>query len=100
MRIAFVTAYPPSPLRVRAYSFVRELAHHHTVTVVTLCHSDQDVDAAYALRRFCVPVGAVKKPSWAAGGRAASAVPAGASLPVGPGGSAALRGGLDSPFGR
>ncbi len=51
MRIAFVTAYPPSPLRVRAYSFVRELAHHHTVTVVTLCHSDQDVDAAYALRR-------------------------------------------------
>ena len=96
MRIAFVTAYPPSPLRVRAYSFVRELARHHTVTVVTLCHSDQDVDAAYALRRFGVQVVAVKEPSWAAGARAASALPAGASLQVAHGGSAALRRELNS----
>ena len=43
MRILFVTPYPPSRVRVRAYGFLAELHRHHQVTIVTQCASLAEV---------------------------------------------------------
>lgn len=43
MRILFVVPYPPSPIRVRSYNFIRGLAQRgHEVTVATLWRDDAD----------------------------------------------------------
>ena len=91
MRIAFVTAYPPSPVRVRAYSFVRELAREHAVTVVCICHTAREHAEAAALRARGVRVVAVREPRWTAAAHAAGALLTGGSLQVAHGAAGALR---------
>jgi sugar transferase (PEP-CTERM/EpsH1 system associated) len=51
MQILFVTPYPPSRIRVRSYGFLAQLHREHTVTVVTLCASEQERADAEDLRR-------------------------------------------------
>ncbi|MFL5707180.1 MAG: glycosyltransferase [Ktedonobacteraceae bacterium] len=51
MRILFVTPYPPSRIRVRAYGFLSQLHQQHEVTIVAQCASERDMADIYALRR-------------------------------------------------
>lgn len=91
MRIAFVTAYPPSRVRVRADAFVRELAREHEVTVVCACRASREWDDVAALRARGLQVIVVSEPAWRAAARATGAMVAGASLQVAHGAGGALR---------
>ncbi|HEV7127500.1 MAG TPA: glycosyltransferase family 4 protein [Ktedonobacterales bacterium] len=91
MRIAFVTAYPPSLVRVRAYAFVRELAREHEVTVVCACHTAREQADVAALRAQGVRVVAVRTPGWSAAAHATGALLLGESLQVAHGAATALR---------
>jgi polysaccharide biosynthesis protein PslH len=42
MQILFITPYPPSRIRVRAYGLICSLAREHTVTILTQIASQQD----------------------------------------------------------
>jgi sugar transferase (PEP-CTERM/EpsH1 system associated) len=42
MQILFITPYPPSRIRVRAYGLICSLAREHTVTILTQLASQQD----------------------------------------------------------
>lgn len=42
MRILFVTAHPPSRIRVRSYGFLTQLQREHDVTVATQCISERE----------------------------------------------------------
>lgn len=50
MRILFVTPYPPSRIRVRAYGFLSQLQQQHEVTIVAQCASERDMADVQALR--------------------------------------------------
>ena len=50
MRILFVTPYPPSRIRVRAYGFLSQLRQQHEVTIVAQCASERDMADVQALR--------------------------------------------------
>jgi polysaccharide biosynthesis protein PslH len=42
MRILFVTAHPPSHIRVRGYGFLKHLQLGHEITIATQCASEQE----------------------------------------------------------
>src|SRR5258708_25766266 len=50
MRILFVTPYPPSRIRLRAYGFLSHLRQQHEVTIVAQCASERDMADVQALR--------------------------------------------------
>lgn len=50
MHILFVTAYPPSRIRVRSYELLKQLHREHEVIVVTQCSSEQEYADVQALR--------------------------------------------------
>lgn len=50
MRILFVTPYPPSRIRVRAYGFLSQLQQQHEVTIVAQCASERDMADVQVLR--------------------------------------------------
>lgn len=50
MHILFVTPYPPSRIRVRAFGFVTQLQKSHEVTIFTQCTSTQEQADVEALR--------------------------------------------------
>ncbi len=91
MRIAFVTAYPPAPIHVRAYSLVRQLAREHDVTAVALCHSASELEELNALHADGIHTIAIKEAFWKPVTRAATALFSGASLQVRHGAAPALR---------
>ena len=67
MRILFLSAYVPSPIRVRPYSFIKALAARgHTITLV--CGSRADDAAALEELRGCCRVVAVPTSSERAAG--------------------------------
>jgi len=74
MRLVFVTAYPPTPERSRAYVFATELAKRHEVTVVCLCRTPRDILAVGRLRAPGVQVTPVFEESGAASLRTARAL--------------------------
>ncbi len=82
MRIAFVTAYPPSRIRTRSFSFLRELAREHEVMSVCTRTGDQDSQDVAALRALGVRVVAVRNPTVAAIARVARAALLGEALQV------------------
>ena len=57
MRILFVTPYVPSPIRVRPYHFVQELARRHEVVVLSLWQGERERGDLAALRRLVPVVG-------------------------------------------
>ncbi|MGH2457571.1 MAG: hypothetical protein ACRDIY_01745, partial [Chloroflexota bacterium] len=57
MRILLITPYVPSPIRVRPYHFVRQLARSHEVVVLTLWQSQREYRDLIALREICPAVG-------------------------------------------
>jgi glycosyltransferase involved in cell wall biosynthesis len=91
MRIAFVTAYPPAPMRVRAYSFLRQLAFEHEVTAVALCHNERELEELLALRAEGIHTLAVREAAWRPVARAAGALAVGKSLQERHGAAPALR---------
>lgn len=50
MRILFVTAHPPSRVRVRSYGFLTQLQREHDITVATQCVSERERANVEALR--------------------------------------------------
>ena len=63
LRILFVTPYVPSPVRVRPYNLIRQLAAKgHDVTVITACTSEAEHADALALQRHCTRVETVRVP--------------------------------------
>ncbi|HVM95276.1 MAG TPA: glycosyltransferase [Candidatus Acidoferrales bacterium] len=54
LRILFITPYVPSPVRVRPYGFVTQLARRgHRLTLLSAATSKYDLEAATALRPLC-----------------------------------------------
>ncbi|MDE0300273.1 MAG: TIGR03087 family PEP-CTERM/XrtA system glycosyltransferase [Candidatus Poribacteria bacterium] len=64
MKILFLSLrfpYPPHRGdRIRAYHFIKQLAQHHSVTVVSFFESDQEVDYVKHLQSFCDRVESVR----------------------------------------
>jgi len=56
VKILFITPYPISRIRIRAYGFVRQLAKQHAVTALALCSGEQDSADMQALRQEGVQV--------------------------------------------
>jgi glycosyltransferase involved in cell wall biosynthesis len=61
MRILFVAPYPPSHIRVRAYSFVSYLACMHYVKVLVLCTGKRELTDVQACRENGLVVDAVEE---------------------------------------
>ena len=57
MRILFITPYVPSPIRVRPYQLIRQLARRHEVVVLTLWQHERERADLEKLRAFCPVVG-------------------------------------------
>lgn len=64
MKILFLSLrfpYPPHRGdRIRAYHFIKQLARHHSVTVVSFFESDQEVDNVKHLQSFCDQIESVR----------------------------------------
>jgi polysaccharide biosynthesis protein PslH len=57
LRILFVTPYVPSPVRVRPYAFIRELARQgHQVTLVCLVQPERELKYLDEVRPYCASV--------------------------------------------
>lgn len=61
MKILFITPYPISRIRIRAYGFVRQLAKQHTVTALALCSGEQDSADMHELRQEGVQIIAIQE---------------------------------------
>src|SRR5262245_28744826 len=57
MRILFVTPYPPSPIRVRPYNFVKALSRRHEVIALSLWESERERQDLVDLQAHCPTVG-------------------------------------------
>ena len=78
LRILFVTPYVPSPVRVRPYAFIRELAARgHEITLVCLLQPPSEEHYLDDVRRYCRGVHLVRL------GRAKPLLNALASVPTG-----------------
>jgi polysaccharide biosynthesis protein PslH len=65
MNILYVVPYVPNKIRVRPYSFIRQLAARgNQVTVLTLSSNAQDEQDAQALRGPCISVRTFPLPAW------------------------------------
>lgn len=56
MRILYVLPFVPWPVRVRSYNLIPRLAKNHTIDLVSLARSEQDVARLDAIRPYCVSV--------------------------------------------
>ena len=59
MRVLFVTPYPVSRIRTRAYGLVSQLAKLHDVTVCALCSGERDIVDMQNLQREGIAITAV-----------------------------------------
>ncbi len=57
MRILFVTPYVPSPIRVRPFHFLRQLARRHDVVALSIWQSEREYQDLIALRSVCPVIG-------------------------------------------
>lgn len=60
-RILFVTPYPISRIRIRAYGFVSQLAKKHSVTVLALCAGERDIADMLELEQQGIIVFAIRE---------------------------------------
>lgn len=51
MKILFITPYPPSRIRVRAYGFIQQLCREHEVTILTQISNPQEWRDSLALQQ-------------------------------------------------
>jgi polysaccharide biosynthesis protein PslH len=62
VRILFVTPYPASRIRVRAYGFITQLAKMHGVEVLALCANAREMADVHALQRAGIVTTAIYEP--------------------------------------
>ncbi|GCE23427.1 glycosyltransferase [Dictyobacter kobayashii] len=62
MKILFITPYPPSRIRVRAYGFVQQLCREHEVTILTQSSNAQEWRDCLALQQQGFEVIVVSEP--------------------------------------
>ncbi|GHO82120.1 glycosyltransferase [Dictyobacter formicarum] len=62
MKILFITPYPPSRIRVRAYGFIQQLCREHEVTILTQISNPQEWSDSLALQQQGYEVVVVSEP--------------------------------------
>ena len=56
MRILYVVPFVPWPVRVRSYNLIPRLAKRHTIDLVSLARSEQEVARLDAIRPYCASI--------------------------------------------
>ena len=65
MNILFLVPYVPNLVRVRPFSFIRELTNlGHQVTVITIWSKEEELDDITELKQFCHSIEAIHIPLW------------------------------------